>query len=463
MFYPAWISHTQEAGWHMMADQRAGYIRARFAEEAARSTTTSPFALDVAPGDVESVQLSRSREKIPQNWLLRLLRQSPKHADFLQAQLRNSATEHARLRALCTDTQLLDHLPNLNLAQTESVTSDALMTLLHSFLLEGATLVLGPAEEPVAHTPTTPPPKDSITEIRVSSQRVRLLIEAAAPPESSDKWRYVYGQIEACSEPEWREARPYLEQLLPQWDLAARPAPRRRVMQFEHWAKNDRSMGSPEYPQGIHFMDIPRLDLGKSVHPVASDEGDELLHVRSFLSQFEATHEQLADALSSMVGVRELLWHTSGVIDLQPLSNLLQLTLLDLRHNPLQDVTPLSYLKRLEKLDLSHTRVSDLRALQGLTSLHVLGLNNTPIASAESIGRLRALRRLDIGRTKINNIEALSQLQHLEHLVLASTSIRDLSPLRTLTKLRLLDIRGIHDIRLAPIQTLIKHGLRLKW
>ena len=61
------------------------------------------------------------------------------------------------------------------------------------------------------------------------------------------------------------------------------------------------------------------------------------------------------------------------------MSNLTNLTVLDLRYNPIQDISVLANLTNLTGLDLRYNQIQDISVLANLTNLTELYLSENPI------------------------------------------------------------------------------------
>ena len=73
------------------------------------------------------------------------------------------------------------------------------------------------------------------------------------------------------------------------------------------------------------------------------------------------------------------------IVDVSPVANLTNLTVLHLDGNEIDDLMPVSDLKNLEDLDLQDNQIADIGDLTGLTNLSLLRLNVNPL-SVEAYG-----------------------------------------------------------------------------
>ena len=149
-------------------------------------------------------------------------------------------------------------------------------------------------------------------------------------------------------------------------------------------------------------------------------------------------------------GVWETNVNSNEISDLSPLSNLTNLTYLDLSSNSLSDISALANLTNLTYLDLSSTdldlssnSLSDISALANLTNLTRLDLAwNQSLSDISALANLTNLTRLDLAwNQSLSDISALANLTNLTELDLSSThDVSDISALANLTNLTDLDL-----------------------
>ena len=154
--------------------------------------------------------------------------------------------------------------------------------------------------------------------------------------------------------------------------------------------------------------------------------------------------------------------------DIEPLRYMINLTSLDLNHNPISDLSPLAGLTNLRSLKLLDNTSTDLTPLAGLANLTTLELSLrhfhdtdlTPLAGLTSLTSFR----LSLGGNQVNDISRLAGLTHLTRLDLWHNQISDLTPLANLTNLRDLDLsfNPVDDITplvgLTNLNTLFMHN-----
>ena len=124
------------------------------------------------------------------------------------------------------------------------------------------------------------------------------------------------------------------------------------------------------------------------------------------------------------------------------LSNLTQLTHLDLSYNQITDLSPLAQIGSLVSIDLSRNHITDLSLipLVGLSNLRQLSLSSNQIADLSHLVGLKSLEQLDLYGNQISDPSPLSGLYNLKQLVLSGNQITNLQSLLGLSNLRKLDL-----------------------
>ena len=118
-----------------------------------------------------------------------------------------------------------------------------------------------------------------------------------------------------------------------------------------------------------------------------------------------------------------------NITNLTGLEAATQLTILDLRDNPLSDISPLAGLTNLTVLRLARNNITDISPVVRLTKLTVLNLRDNSVSDISPIAGLTNVTVLRIDINSISNISPLSRLTKLTQLYLGQNSISDLSPL----------------------------------
>ncbi|TMW62139.1 hypothetical protein Poli38472_009632 [Pythium oligandrum] len=151
--------------------------------------------------------------------------------------------------------------------------------------------------------------------------------------------------------------------------------------------------------------------------------------IRSYFTAFRlADTDVLGDLIQAFPRVRrlkistqEVKWGTSGrnerkvTLDTQRLSPLTQsLVYLDLSRSGVSDLRPLAQLVQLEELNLSRNdSLRSLDPLQALVRVRVLDVSHTYVSQITCVSAMQALASLDISDTRVDTLAPLSELQHL--------------------------------------------------
>lgn len=94
--------------------------------------------------------------------------------------------------------------------------------------------------------------------------------------------------------------------------------------------------------------------------------------------------------------IEELVISESGITDLAPFKEFINLEKLALYRNPITDLTPLRGLSRLKDLQLYNNKITDLMPLKGLTELNHLNIRFNQVSDLAPLHGLKKLNRLDV-------------------------------------------------------------------
>ena len=170
-------------------------------------------------------------------------------------------------------------------------------------------------------------------------------------------------------------------------------------------------------------------------------------------------HCKIADysPLSNLVNLTTLEVSHGLFNDLSPLSNLANLTHLDLNTNSIINLSPISGLVNLTTLNLNENRIVDLSPISGLVNLTTLNLTSTRnvVIDLSPLSELAQLTHLDLSGNQITDISPLSELAQLTHLVMGWCQVTDLSPLSELIKLTYLDLNRNQITDITPVLGLV--------
>ena len=208
------------------------------------------------------------------------------------------------------------------------------------------------------------------------------------------------------------------------------------------------------------------------------------------------------------ISLKQLYISFNEIIEFEVPAQLLELTTLDIRSNPINDLSYLSFFRELKyfycdinelsntqlfenqnqlnllglgikqnpdlsffknfrnlnTLDLRGNNLTDIKFLSAIKTLSTLYLNNNQIIEANSLANLSLLTRLYLNNNQIKDISFLEKLKNLQILNLSNNKINDISILGKLTKLQTLNISSNQISDLTPLRYLIKDKrLEIGW
>ncbi|CAL6057751.1 Conserved_hypothetical protein [Hexamita inflata] len=136
-----------------------------------------------------------------------------------------------------------------------------------------------------------------------------------------------------------------------------------------------------------------------------------------------------------LIQLNELRLDNIGLLDINFLVDLTNLTTLSMNQNKIQGISGISHLIKLQKLQLSENDISDLSPLRQLVQLHTLALNDNNIIDIDVLKNLTALNRLELDNNKIHNIWPLAGLSSWYILLLKNNKISELCPIYNKTSM----------------------------
>jgi internalin A len=143
-----------------------------------------------------------------------------------------------------------------------------------------------------------------------------------------------------------------------------------------------------------------------------------------------------------------------AVTDIRPLSNLKDLTYLDLLSTQVQDIRPIANLAKLTYLQIGSKSLSgDLEGLSNLVNLRFLGVSGE-ISSLHFLRKMIQLEYLSIPDSGITDVSPLAGLKDLKRLILFKNPLQNVQPLAGLHNLIELDLRETQVKDLTPVSNL---------
>jgi len=136
--------------------------------------------------------------------------------------------------------------------------------------------------------------------------------------------------------------------------------------------------------------------------------------------------------------------------DIKKVTSIHELTLTNNRF--IQNLEPVSQLTGLQILDISGTSINDLTPIRNLTELTDLHASNTSVSDLTALRYSTKLQRLSFRNTKVTDISVLENMDQLVELDMRHTYVKDLTPLTSLTKMQKADISFNDVTDLSPLQ-----------
>lgn len=156
------------------------------------------------------------------------------------------------------------------------------------------------------------------------------------------------------------------------------------------------------------------------------------------LSESTITNVQL-EKISHLKNLRILNLSDTSIEDLSFLENLTYLEEVDISGTKVIDLSSLCNLSYLRSLKAHDTSINDLSPLRGLSNLKEIHMERADIEDVTPLGEVSSLEVIDFyGNSSLQDISAFSNLKNLRKLILKNTSIEpnSLNSLEELEKLQ---------------------------
>ena len=152
-----------------------------------------------------------------------------------------------------------------------------------------------------------------------------------------------------------------------------------------------------------------------------------------------------------------------NIEDLNPLSELSELRLLNCSDTKVSDINPIRNLNKIKELNISGTEISDISNLKYANVVQVFKADNTQISDISVVSFFKDLNNLSLANTNVSDINPLAVCINLTTLNLSGTQITDLAPLTNLLNLYDLDISNTPVSDISPLHALVNlHFLNIE-
>ena len=158
------------------------------------------------------------------------------------------------------------------------------------------------------------------------------------------------------------------------------------------------------------------------------------------------------DPLTELSDLTSLNISGTNVSDLTPLRNANKLRVLNASNTRIDDLSALRYDIMLEDLNVAGTSVSDLSVFEMLHNLEKLNLSNTMVTTLEPVVNCPNLTDLVAEGSRIDDITPWSGLSNIVSVDVSRTNVRDLTPLSQLATLQSLKISNTRVSNLTALQ-----------
>ena len=171
------------------------------------------------------------------------------------------------------------------------------------------------------------------------------------------------------------------------------------------------------------------------------------------LTELSAKRQPIQDltGIEFATNLTELWLSGNDVSDVSVLGGLTKLKHLALANNDVSDVSPLGGLTNLISLYLSGNDVSDVSVLGGLRNLSYLYLSGNDVSDVSPLGGLTNLTALSLGENQVSDVSVLGGLTKLTELDLSNNQVSDVSALGGLTKLKHLALANNEVSDVSPL------------
>jgi len=142
------------------------------------------------------------------------------------------------------------------------------------------------------------------------------------------------------------------------------------------------------------------------------------------------------------------------ISQLEGLSGLDDLQVLNLFGNQIKEIKGLESLKNLKILILDYNNLTEISGLQDITNLEILSLQGNQISKIQGLDHLKELKELDLSDNSILDIQNLGSLKNLEKLELWCNKIRQMKGFENLQGLKELWLSGNLISKIEGIENL---------
>lgn len=158
--------------------------------------------------------------------------------------------------------------------------------------------------------------------------------------------------------------------------------------------------------------------------------------------------------LTELTDLTEVYFTNTLIDDVSPLRNLNKLENIVCSGSKVRSLEPLRYASNLKEINCLATPIDDISVLANLKNLNKLNIGETYVTKIDTLTGLKSVSQLDLSNLQLDTFDALSGMENLSDLNLSGTNIKSLSPLSGLTKLQNLNIGSTEITDVSPLKTI---------
>lgn len=170
------------------------------------------------------------------------------------------------------------------------------------------------------------------------------------------------------------------------------------------------------------------------------------------------------EALEQMSKITEVnVAGNEDIVNLEPLSELSELRVLDCSNTKVSDINPIRNLNQIRDLNISNTDITDISNLKYANVVQNFKADNIRIDDISVVASFEGLSNLNVSNTNVYDVSCLAKCLELNTINLSGTEVVDLSPVGNLLKLYDLDVSNTPVSDISPLQGLVNlHFLNIE-
>ena len=160
---------------------------------------------------------------------------------------------------------------------------------------------------------------------------------------------------------------------------------------------------------------------------------------------------QNIEPLSQLINLRLLDISATDITDLTPIRNLTELVELHLADTKISDLSPLRYASKMQRLNINYTLVDTITVVEKMPALQNLELAGTPVTDFTPLSALKGLLNLNLEATGMSDLSVLSGLENIIELNVSRTPVWNIGPIGQFGNLQVLEIDSTKVADISPL------------